>query len=466
MVFSPIYFTNSLSQDRELFQPLSERKVSIYSCGPTVYDASHIGHARSFIVWDVLVRFLRLAGYEVVWVRNLTDIDDKIINRAGELGITPEKLARIETCRFWNDMCSLNVDWPQYEPRATENLAQMFEFIRRLIDCGFAYQAQNGDIYFRVSKLTNYGQLKALSEDNRALARVLHSECKEHKNDFALWKAFPPHEIGYISPFGYGRPGWHLECSSMIDTFLGETIDIHTGGDDLIFPHHENEIAQSESLHGGKKLANYWLHNGMLLIDGRKMSKSERNYITIREALSQFSANALRFFVLSGHYRQTLNYTCEGLEGAEKGFQRLLQSCTETGADSKKPETLKEDLPEDLISSFLACLADDLNTPKTLAFLFEIAHRINKGETKLKNFLQFGLENLGFCLVVKQSQNQASEMAQKFSRVLMKLRDQARQEKNFPLSDQIRDLLRQEGFSIKDTAQGSEICSLTNERGN
>ncbi|TWW09044.1 hypothetical protein E3A20_18280 [Planctomyces bekefii] len=304
-------FYNNLTRELEEFKPINPDRVFVYSCGPTVYDVSHIGHARSCLVWDILYRYLKFKKFNIKWIRNITNIDDKIVARAKQLGISADKLSRIYTFEFWQDLARLNISWPDYEPRATDYLNQMFEFIQDLLDQGSAY-AIDGDVYFRVTKHKNYGQLKGLTLDQlqEGLSRIDSNSKKESQLDFALWKNFPNEpEFSFSSPWGSGRPGWHLECSTMIKSILeengaGETLDIHAGGDDLIHPHHENECAQSETL-SGKPLAKYWMHNGMVMVNGSKMSKSEGNFFTIRELLDIYNPNTIRYFCLGTHYKKT-----------------------------------------------------------------------------------------------------------------------------------------------------------------
>jgi cysteinyl-tRNA synthetase len=440
-------FYNSLTRSPEEFVPLSEGQVTLYTCGPTVYDSSHIGHARSFIVWDVLVRYMRSIDYNLQWARNITDVDDKIINRAKLSGINPEQLARQETYKFWRDMSALNIQWPDYEPRATENLPEMYAFIGGLIEKGFAYKASNGDVYFAVGKFKDYGQLKNLGEEK--IARIAHLDCKASNCDFALWKACSKDEYGFESPFSYGRPGWHLECSSMIKRYFGETIDIHGGGEDLIFPHHENEIAQSEALHS-KKFARYWLHNGMIMVDGKKMSKSEGNFVTIEGALKKFSGNAIRLFVLSAHYRQPINYTETALEAAESGVSKLLFVVNNF-------KSTQEPTDQEALKSFQEALSDDLNTSKALALLFDLAKRINKGEEKLKGTLYNLMTVLGFDLSPSNKGAANESNPEAIFELLLEMRESARQARDFALADKIRIGFEKAGYKLKDSPQGTQL---------
>ena len=301
---------NNLTNKKEPLSGHYPNALNIYTCGPTVYDHSHIGHARASITWDFIVRFLRYTGVKVIWTRNITDIDDKIINKAKELELNPDKVARIYTHSYHEDMNELNVAWPDFEPRATQYIHEMIDFIQNLLNKKNAYQIEN-DVYFSVETFSNYGQLKGQTtkELEKGYGRIEPNKRKKNPLDFALWKGVKNKDkYGFESPWGKGRPGWHLECSVMNYKIFNTKLDIHCGGDDLIFPHHENEIAQSESF-TNKTFAKYWLHNGMVLVNGKKMSKSEGNYITIKDILKEYSGNALRLFVLNTHYRMPINFT-------------------------------------------------------------------------------------------------------------------------------------------------------------
>jgi cysteinyl-tRNA synthetase len=330
---------NSLTRRKEEFKPLKDNKVTIYACGPTVYDYSHIGHARVCILWDVIQRYLRFRGFDVTFVRNVTDIEDKIINRAKELGVRPDQVARKYLFEFWRDMDALNVQPPDVEPRATEYVGRMIDFIEGLIEREHAYVSQ-GDVYFDVRSLPTYGQLTKQSLDDMLVGsreQVLsQSELEERKRnpaDFALWKGASEGESGWTSPWGFGRPGWHLECSTMIKNVLGETIDLHGGGEDLLFPHHENEIAQSEGLHG-KPLARFFIHNSFVQVDSEKMAKSLGNFKTIREILEDYSSDDVRMFLLQTHYRNPIDFSADGLNAARTATQRLIRVASEAASGS------------------------------------------------------------------------------------------------------------------------------------
>ncbi len=466
-------FFNNLSRKLEDFEPINPPKVTIYSCGPTVYDVSHIGHARSAVAWDILYRYLKYKGYKVQWSRNITNVDDKIINRAKELGINPDELSRKYTFEFWADMQALNVSWPSFEPRATDYISQMIKLIEELISKGAAYVV-DGDVYFKISSHKNYGQLKGQSPEDlrKGLARVEQNEKKEDQLDFALWKSFPDEhdEHCFESPWGRGRPGWHLECSTMIHSLLGDTIDIHAGGDDLIFPHHENECAQSEML-TGHPLAKFWMHNGMIMIEGKKMSKSDNNYLTIKDILNGTNANAIRYFILTTHYKKQLNFTHEALKAAETGFETLYKSL----ADALGKELLKDifdakrgmthielggsatnenlfeidGLDRDLLAKFEEAMDNDLATPQALAMMFEAKSDNNKAKT-----IKCLLEVLGFDLVNHKvgsfNNGSANGALSSAMEALLEIREKSRANKDFATSDLIRDKLSSSGIVIKD----------------
>jgi cysteinyl-tRNA synthetase len=373
--------SNTLSGKKEEFTPQND-EVKMYVCGVTPYDDAHIGHAMSYIIFDVIRRYLQFRGYKVKHVQNVTDIDDKIISRANERGIPPHELAEQYTSSFHEDMEALNIMPPDVEPRATEMINSenkdeitIIKVIEGLINKGHAYEVQ-GSVYFRVNSAADYGKLAHRSlEQMMAGARIEVDENKEHPMDFLLWKASKPGEPSWDSPWGKGRPGWHIECSAMSLKYLGETLDIHGGGQDLIFPHHENEIAQSESFTGVKPFVRFWLHNGLLQLGQEKMSKSLGNLITIKEALAKYSTDAIRIFVLSSHYRSPLTYSEEALEAAERGAERL-QLAARRKITGKK--TYKQIDIEAYRSRFIEAMDDDFNTPQALAALFDLTWDINK----------------------------------------------------------------------------------------
>lgn len=444
---------NSLTKKKEVFEPIKPHEISIYTCGPTVYDHSHIGHARSAITWDIIVRTLRFLGYKVTWTRNITDIDDKIINKAKEENLHPDKVSRIYTFSFHEDMQELGVDWPDYEPKATQYLPQMIEFIETLLKKGFAYQIDN-DIYFSVSKFKDYGKLKgqSIEELEKGYERIEPNPKKKHKLDFALWKGIKePNEYGFASKWGRGRPGWHLECSTMNHIMFGKTIDIHSGGDDLIFPHHENEIAQSES-YTGTTFARYWLHNGMIMVDGKKMAKSEGNFITIKNALKTTTNNALRLFVLNSHYRMPLNYTTSGITAAQNGVNRLQEALE----DFEEPVSTVITPEDKYLNEFKTAMLEDFNSPQALSVLFKLVDAVNtEKDKKIKRELQHKLNYLACILGLNIKEIKINSFIKEniFSCLIDKLaswRTESRERKEYGTSDKIRSILNESKIEIKD----------------
>lgn len=448
---------NNLTKKREVLEPLNPPIINIYTCGPTVYDHSHIGHARSALTWDVITRFLRFAGYTVNWARNITDIDDKILNKSKELKINPGKVARIYTYSFYEDMTRLGIDWPDYEPQATQYLPQMYEFIEGLLKNDFAYKVDN-DVYFAVSKFKDYGKLKgqSIKDLEKGIGRIEANEKKKNNLDFALWKGIKSNDdYGFESPFGKGRPGWHLECSTMNVALFGPTLDIHGGGDDLIFPHHENEIAQSEA-YTGKTFAKYWLHNGMILVNDEKMAKSLGNFVTIKDALKTTSANALRFFVLNTHYRMPLNYTAEAIQAAQNGINRLTESISEytTNNENKKEQINLEDVS---IKEFKEAMSNDFNSAQALSVLFNLSDKINieKDKSKKQKYqetLIYLSQVLG--LNLRGSSFEQSSLKDKSFKDLIEIminwRINCKTNKDFKTSDKIREILGKCNIEVKD----------------
>jgi len=365
---------NTLSGQKEDFLPRGE-EVKMYVCGVTPYSDAHLGHAMSYIIFDAIRRYLQFRGYKVKYVQNITDIDDKLINQAGQLGVSVRELADKYTDSYFADMAALNIGRADIYPRATEEIPKIIEVIQGLVDRGYAYSA-DGSVYFRVRNVPDYGKLAHRNLDSmRSGTSCEVGEEKEHPMDFVLWKASKPGEPSWESPWGKGRPGWHIECSAMSLKYLGDTLDIHGGGQDLIFPHHENEIAQSESFTGKKPFVRYWLHNGLVQLGEEKMSKSLGNLITIKEALSKYSADAIRLFVLSSHYRSPLTYSEEALEAAERGAERLLRVISRddpTGGDGQALDA------KPYQRQFIEAMNDDFNTPQALAVLFDLAREINQ----------------------------------------------------------------------------------------
>lgn len=463
---SSIQLHNTLSGKKEPFVPVDGTTVRIYACGPTVYDSSHLGHARMAIVWDVIQRYLRFRGYNVIFVRNITDVDDKIIKRAKELGLSPDQLARLYTYEYWRDMHALNVLNPDFEPKATEFIGPMIKFVQELIDKRNAYVA-GGDVYFDVSSFKEYGKLSKQNLDQlivgaREQVRSQEDlqEVKKNPVDFALWKQSKPGELGWPSPWGTGRPGWHLECSTMIRTVLGDTIDIHGGGEDLVFPHHENEIAQSESLLG-KPLAKYWLHNSFVQVGSEKMSKSLGNFNTINDLLQEYSPDAVRLLILQTNYGNPITFTAESLQGAQTTVQRLVRAAfmaEDDNDNSKLTPSVNATLGE-LEASFIESMDDNFNTAQALTTLHALADKIfqTKDSTernayahallKLSGVLGFAFKDTRLDL--------DSKTARGVMDLVLELRKSARDRKDYATSDLIRAKLGELGISVMDTSDGA-----------
>jgi cysteinyl-tRNA synthetase len=445
---------NTLSGQKEEFQPQGD-EVRMYVCGVTPYDDSHIGHAMSYIVFDAIRRYLQFRGYRVKYVQNITDIDDKIIDRANQLGIPTHELAGKYTESFFQDMDALNIGRVDIYPRATEEIPKITEVIQDLIDRGHAYPA-GGSVYFRVRSVPDYGKLAHRSlESMMAGARIEAGEEKEHPMDFVLWKAAKPGEPSWDSPWGKGRPGWHIECSAMSLKYLGETLDIHGGGQDLIFPHHENEIAQSESFTGIKPFVRYWLHNGLLQLGEEKMSKSLGNLITIKEALDKYSADAIRIFVLSSHYRSPLTYSEEALEAAERGAERLLRVISRNDPTAGIGEALDAELYQ---KQFIEAMDDDFNAPQAIGILFDLARVINHAGDSGLSFVKaqrvlfqlardvLGLKLNPFDLIIREPSSEIERLVN----LLVEARHALRRVRQFNLADKIRTKLDELDIVLED----------------
>lgn len=430
-------------------------EVKMYVCGVNPYADAHIGHALSYIVFDVVRRYLEFRGYRVKHVENVTDVEDNIIATANRLGIPLRELTEKYTVRYFEDMDSLNILRPHIIPRATEEIPKIIEVAKGLIDKGFAYLSK-GDVYFRVTRDPDYGKLSNRTLDSMVAGiRIEPGEGKEHPMDFVLWKAAKPGEPAWDSPWGPGRPGWHIECTAMSLKYLGESIDIHGGGQDLVFPHHENEIAQSESFTGKKPFVKYWLHNGLLRLGESKMSKSLGNLITIREALAKHSADAIRVFVLSSYYRAPLTFTEEALEAAEKGADRLRQVAQIQPRGEKT--TGQVDIPG-YHARFLAVMDDDFGTAQALATLFDLARDINRLNDEGCDITQPRLTLIELArvlgLTLKPREEPHLESAP-FIELLVATRQELRKARQFQLADDIRDRLTALGIAIEDTPNGA-----------
>ncbi|MCF2648112.1 cysteine--tRNA ligase [Niallia circulans] len=458
-----IQIYNTLSRVKEDFVPLEEGKVKMYVCGPTVYNYIHIGNARPAIVFDTVRRYLEFRGYDVQYVSNFTDVDDKLIKAANELGETVPVIADRFIHAYFEDVSALGCKKADSHPRVTENMDIIIDFIAALIEKGIAYESE-GDVYYHTRAFNGYGKLSHQSIDElRSGARIAVGEKKQDSLDFALWKKAKDGEIFWESPWGQGRPGWHIECSAMVRKYLGDTIDIHAGGQDLAFPHHENEIAQSEAL-TGKTFANYWMHNGYINIDNEKMSKSLGNFITVNDIIKIHDPQVLRFFMLSVHYRNPINYSEEVLEKTRAGLERIRTSYENLKHRSTASTDLTDTNDEwiakiaDLRKQFVDSMDDDFNTANGISVLFELSKQANyyllektTSPAVIHAFMNEFEELFG---VLGLSLSLDEELLDEEIEALIEKRTQARKDRNFALADQIRDQLKAMNIILEDTAQG------------
>ena len=447
---------NTLTRQKEDFKPIKPGEIGMYVCGVTVYDFCHIGHARTFVSFDMIVRYLRYRGYKVNYVRNITDIDDKIIKRANEKGIDAKELAEHFIQEMYQDFDKLNIARPDIEPRATENIPEIIALVQKLIDKGFAYVADNGDVMFAIDKFKNYGRLSGQKlEELEAGARVEVQKSKRNPFDFVLWKMAKPGEPEWDSPWGKGRPGWHIECSAMNSKLLGENFDIHGGGSDLIFPHHENEIAQSCCAHDSKYV-NYWMHSGMVMINDEKMSKSLGNFFTIRDVLEQYDAETIRFFLLSAQYRSALNYSQENLDNAKASLSRLYTALRDVKVGPAQGG-------EEYVERFKAFMDDDFNTPGAISVLFELAKAVNVATGPEAEGFAGRLVELGSVLgllyqdPVEYLQGKTDGVDEDVALIeaLIEERKQARARKDFAAADEARNKLTAMGVVLEDGPKGT-----------
>lgn len=457
---------NTLTRQKEEFKPIREGEARVYACGPTVYNLIHIGNARPLCVFDTLRRYLEYRGYKVLFAQNFTDVDDKIIRRANEEGISAEAVAKKYIEEYQKDAEGLNVREATFHPRATESIGAILDLVQTLVDKGFAYPV-NGDVYFRSRKYAEYGKLSHMPlEDLEAGARIDVSEQKEDPMDFALWKAAKPGEPSWTSPWGEGRPGWHIECSAMVRSILGDTIDIHCGGQDLIFPHHENEIAQSECA-TGHPFAHYWMHNGYINVDNRKMSKSLGNFFTTRDVAAQYGYEPIRFMMLQAQYRSPINYSAEILDQCKAALDRLY-NCRDNMAFALKSAEGGEKPGEDRLrqelakrrDQFIQAMDDDLNTADGIAALFDLAKDINLlvmgGELPSRELIAFAqslFEELAGVLGLLYAREAEQDLDAEIEALIEK-RQQARKDRDFKTADEIRDNLKARGIVLEDTPQG------------
>ena len=474
---------NTMTNKIEEFKTIEENKVKMYVCGPTVYNYIHLGNARPIVVFDTLARYFKYKGMEVDYVQNFTDVDDKIINKSIEEGISASEVSEKYIKCFFEDINRLNILESVKRPKVTENMTEIIEIIQKLIDNGFAYE-KDGDVYFEVKKYKDYGKLSNQKIEELELgARIDVSEIKKNPMDFALWKKKKKEgEPFWESPWGQGRPGWHIECSAMAKKYLGDTFDIHGGGQDLVFPHHENEIAQSKCAYHGN-FANYWLHNGFIQINGDKMSKSLGNFFLLREILEKFSGNVVRLFILSTHYRKPINFSFENMEDTKKALQNIVKSMNkfedivEKYKNEKTVEIKNLDFSQkidEFDKKFEDAMDEDMNTPQALATIFDQIRETNKFISVNKDELStiyaeieksyeslkrkignvFGIE-IEMENSSKEEDGENMELTKKLIELLIKLRSEARSEKNFKLSDEIRDELKVLGVEIKDNRDGT-----------
>ncbi len=448
---------NNLSRTKEVFTPVQDNHVRMYVCGVTIYDYCHVGHGRTYVAFDVIARYLRFKGYDLTLIRNITDVDDKIINRANEREISPVDVTAEFTEAMYQDFDALGIERPDQEPTVTGHMQEIIQFIQELVDGGFAYAADNGDVYFEVAKFEEYGKLSKQDLSHlHAGERVEVNDDKRDPLDFVLWKPAKPGEPSWQSPWGNGRPGWHIECSAMSRKALGKTFDIHGGGSDLQFPHHENEIAQSEAANGCL-YAKYWLHSGMVQVDKEKMSKSLGNFFTIREVLAQYPAEVVRFFFVTSHYRSQLNYSQENLDNAKAALERLYHALK--GMELVDVELDKQ---SHFYQRFIDAMDDDFNTPEAMAVLFELVKEVNRvKESDLAKALQLAaqLKSLAAVLGILQQQPEAFlqgnvDDAERIEG-LIEERNQARKDRNFARADEIRDQLLAEGIELEDSREGT-----------
>lgn len=460
---------NTLTRKKEDFVPLNEGKALIYACGPTVYNFIHIGNARPMVVFDTLRSYLKYRGYDVKFVQNFTDVDDKIINKAREEGKTAPEISERFIKEYFDDADALNVKRADVHPKVSEHIPEIIDFVQTLIDKGYAYEA-DGDVYFSTRKFPEYGKLSGQNiDDLEAGARIAIGEVKEDPLDFALWKARKSDdEIAWESPWGMGRPGWHIECSAMAKKHLGNTIDIHAGGEDLQFPHHENEIAQSECCNG-VPFARYWMHNGYITVDNEKMSKSKGNFFTVRDIRKEYDGEVIRFFLLSGQYRGPINFSDTLMEQARSSLARMenckenLLHIKEAGAEGDMTEAEKAAL-DDMTGcreKFIEAMDDDLNTADAISAIFELVTLANtavKDGHGSRAFAEAALERLQeLADVLGLLQKEVKEEIDPEIQKLIDERQEARKAKNFARADEIRDLLKAQGITLKDTPQGVQI---------
>ena len=459
---------NTMTRKKEELVPLVPGQIRMYACGPTVYNYFHIGNARPFIVFDTLRRYLEYKGFQVTFVQNFTDIDDKMIRRAHEEGTTVAELGERFIAEYYRDADALGIERASANPRATQHIGEIISLVQKLIDGGHAYAADNGDVYFAVRSFPGYGKLSGQNiDDLENGARVDPTEQKRDPLDFALWKGEKPGEPAWDAPWGRGRPGWHIECSAMSMAILGESFDIHAGGQDLIFPHHENEIAQSEAA-TGKPFARYWMHNGYINVDNQKMSKSLGNFFTVRDIAKEFDLEAVRMFMLSVHYRNPVNFSRELIQQAEAALTRL-RTARERLEEAQRVQSTAEDAAftaslDGFRARFEAAMDDDLNTADAIGVLFDLVRACNTFVTEPRGGAAIDAAKALFDQltgVLGLLQHKQEEAMPEEALRLLDERQQARKAKDFARADAIRDQLKEMGYAVEDTAQGPKLKKLS-----
>lgn len=452
---NPLVIFNTLTMQKEIFKPLSKNKVCIYACGPTVYNFFHIGNARAFLFFDVVKKYLKFSGFNVVYVQNITDIEDKIIKKAAEEDRPFTEIALKYTDAFYDDLSALGIEKADYNPKATDYIADMISLIRKLELKGFAYESR-GDVFFSVESCKVYGKLsKKRISDLKSGARVAENDKKRNPLDFTLWKKAKPGEPKWDSPWGEGRPGWHTECVVMSQHLLGETFDIHCGGTDLVFPHHENEIAQAEAL-TGKPLANYWIHNGFINMEGEKMSKSSGNFFTAREILKKYDSDEIRLFFLSKHYRSPIDFNTDILDESKHSVRRMKEAILSVFTENDLPQEMKvNDFDQEYVRTFTNFMNDDFNTALAITLLHDLTKKINTSSGEIKKKYAHTLLLLGrvlgfFQTIQKEDKLQGKCVESDLIELLIGYRKYFKEQRKWEMSDKIRDDLKNIGIYLQD----------------
>ncbi len=453
---------NTMTGEKAEFIPLTEGKVKMYACGPTVYNLFHIGNARMLVVFDMLRRYLEFRGYDVTFVQNFTDVDDKIIKKANEEGISSKELSEKYIKEYFTDAEGLGIRHATIHPKATENIDEIIDIVKTLVDKGFAYEV-NGDVYFSPKKFKEYGKLSHMPiEDLESGARIDVSDVKNDPLDFALWKAAKPGEPAWTSPWGEGRPGWHIECSAMVRRYLGQTIDIHCGGRDLVFPHHENEIAQSECANGCE-FVRYWVHNGFISVDNEKMSKSAGNFFTVRDVAEKYGYDVIRYFLLSAHYRKPINYSVDIIEQSKAALERIhncednLKFTAKNAADGEVCDTVKAACAKRK-EQFITAMDDDFNTADGIAAIFELVKDLNTASPNMtKQCAQYAYDALHeLTALMGLDKKEDDSVDEAYIEAKIAERAEAKKAKNYALADAIRKELSDAGIILEDTSSGTK----------